>query len=305
MHARRTLHTLRRLTMTRRASIMSGEGTAAHAAEISAESGGWEQLKELAQFGALVAFCNTFVVTNMQCIGPSMLPTLGESGDNVLMIPTASGFKPQRGDVVVCASPTDPTSTVCKRVVGLEGDVVSYRRLPGMPLENHGVVVPRGQCFLQGDNEWDSTDSRYYGPVPLALVRGIVFAKVWPLSEAGWITRRRPLPPPPPPAIVAQRQREAEAARRRTESTPVRGADDVPSSGSDEATHGPERHSAEDPKVAIAWRSKLLREADWHGEHAHVALASAGRLVADHSKQLQQGAFHQASVQGHQDPPVA
>ena len=119
MHARRTLHTLRRLTMTRRASIMSGEGTAAHAAEISAESGGWEQLKELAQFGALVAFCNTFVVTNMQCIGPSMLPTLGESGDNVLMIPTASGFKPQRGDVVVCASPTDPTSTVCKRVVGL------------------------------------------------------------------------------------------------------------------------------------------------------------------------------------------
>ena len=38
---------------------------------------------------------------------------------------------------------------------------------------------------LQGDNVLDSTDSRVYGPVPLALLQGIVYAKLWPLSELG------------------------------------------------------------------------------------------------------------------------
>uniref|UniRef100_A0A7S2G0Y4 Mitochondrial inner membrane protease subunit n=1 Tax=Haptolina brevifila TaxID=156173 RepID=A0A7S2G0Y4_9EUKA len=61
------------------------------------------------------------------------------------------------------------------------------------------VVIPRGQCWLEGDNAYDSTDSRYYGPVPLALVRGVVFLKLWPFREAGWISRTKP-PPPPPPA---------------------------------------------------------------------------------------------------------
>lgn len=169
----------------------------------------------LIQFGALTAFAQNYVLAVMQCVGPSMLPTLGLSGDVVLMWPTASGLvKPQLGDVVICASPTDPTSTVCKRVVGLPGDVVRYRRLPGMPAlpesatrsrDGHECLqqVPRGQCWLQGDNSADSCDSRYYGPVPLSLVRGIVFLKVWPFGESRWISRTQPLerrPPPPPVA---------------------------------------------------------------------------------------------------------
>ncbi|RUS18388.1 peptidase S24/S26A/S26B/S26C [Endogone sp. FLAS-F59071] len=45
--------------------------------------------------------------------------------------------------------------------------------------------VPPGHVWLGGDNMSNSTDSRLYGPVPLALVKGRVFARVWP--EPGWI----------------------------------------------------------------------------------------------------------------------
>lgn len=38
--------------------------------------------------------------------------------------------------------------------------------------------VPTGHVWLQGDNVLNSTDSRDYGPVPMALVRGRVFCKV-------------------------------------------------------------------------------------------------------------------------------
>ncbi len=42
-----------------------------------------------------------------------------------------------------------------------------------MPLQ-----VPPGHVWLQGDNALNSTDSRHYGPVPYALIRGRAFLKV-------------------------------------------------------------------------------------------------------------------------------
>jgi inner membrane protease subunit 1 len=81
-----------------------------------------------------------------------MLPTLSHTGDFVLISPiplrfhtSASGVNGtssrstdksspsspsglfsgiKRGDIVIATSPTDPGKTVCKRVVGLEGDIV-------------------------------------------------------------------------------------------------------------------------------------------------------------------------------------
>jgi hypothetical protein len=40
--------------------------------------------------------------------------------------------------------------------------------------------VPTGHIWIQGDNPTHSLDSRQYGPVPLALVKGRVLAQVWP-----------------------------------------------------------------------------------------------------------------------------
>lgn len=40
------------------------------------------------------------------------------------------------------------------------------------------MQVPPGHVWLQGDNTLNSTDSRHYGPVPYALLRGRAFLKV-------------------------------------------------------------------------------------------------------------------------------
>lgn len=53
------------------------------------------------------------------------------------------------------------------------------------------VEVPTGHLWLQGDNKDNSTDSRDYGPVPYALLRGKVFVKVWPPSEIGWVKNEK------------------------------------------------------------------------------------------------------------------
>jgi hypothetical protein len=62
--------------------------------------------------------------------------------------------------------------------------------------------------WLQGDNTRNSNDSRHYGPVPLAMLRGRVCYRIFPLSEIGAVRAEpercvvisagatTPLPPP-------------------------------------------------------------------------------------------------------------
>ena len=47
--------------------------------------------------------------------------------------------------------------------------------------------IPEGHCWLAGDNSPESRDSRDYGPLPLALIKGKVIARILPLSEIKWI----------------------------------------------------------------------------------------------------------------------
>ena len=39
-------------------------------------------------------------------------------------------------------------------------------------------VVPAGHVWVEGDNPDNSSDSRAYGPIPLAMVQARVFYKV-------------------------------------------------------------------------------------------------------------------------------
>lgn len=106
------------------------------------------------------------------------------------------------GDLVVATSPSDPSRTVCKRILGMPGDTVlldprdhiseSALQLAAhfeagshvMPyLRMHTgrtVTVPPGHVWLTGDNLANSTDSRHYGPVPMALIKGRVMARLYP-----------------------------------------------------------------------------------------------------------------------------
>jgi len=96
-----------------------------------------------------------------------MRPTL-EEGDRLLVRRTR---RPRPGDVVALAHPSRPGLTMVKRVAGVEGDDV--------------VVV--------GDNPVASTDSRLFGPVPRALVRGVAFYRYAPSGRSGRL-HRRPVP---------------------------------------------------------------------------------------------------------------
>lgn len=112
------------------------------------------------------------------------------------------------GDVVVLQHP-DRIGTVCKRVLGLPGDVVTKpttRRGASRMLNHDGYVqtnlavlkrrrsaatveIPDGHIWVEGDNPWNSSDSRNYGPVPASLIMGRVLFRVWPLRGSAIMER--------------------------------------------------------------------------------------------------------------------
>ena len=92
-----------------------------------------------------------------------------------------------QGDVVIAQSPSDPSYTVCKRVLGVEGDVV---KADSSSYQVAATTIPKGYVWLQGDNAQNSTDSRTYGPVPYALVQGKVVCRIFPFSQIGLVERK-------------------------------------------------------------------------------------------------------------------
>ncbi len=121
----------------------------------------------------------------------------------------------RRGDVVVFQSPEDPSHDFIKRCVGLPGDRIEivdkrlfinrqevddssyawhdddrvYPRLPSLDdmlrlRDNFGPYsVPADSYFCLGDNRDNSRDSRFWGSVPAANVKGRALLVYW--SYAG------------------------------------------------------------------------------------------------------------------------
>ena len=129
-------------------------------------------------------------------------PTRVPGMPNAKVDPSA-GLGLRLGDMVVALSPSDSSRTVCKRILGMPGDIILVdprdaaggvtdaafshdehtSSLTSTLLRLHGlrtVTVPPGHVWLTGDNLANSTDSRHYGPVPLAMVKGRVVARVLP-----------------------------------------------------------------------------------------------------------------------------
>jgi signal peptidase I len=120
-----------------------------------------------------------------------------------------------RGDVVVFRHPQAPAEALIKRCVGLAGDqveldgkqlvingqVVDERALVahrdpqiyerGLGLDPRLVtrdsfgpyVVPAGEVFCLGDNRDNSNDSRFWGSVPSALIKGRAVFIYWSVES--------------------------------------------------------------------------------------------------------------------------
>ena len=126
----------------------------------------------------------------------SMRPTL-LPGDRALVSKLAYRFSdPQRGDVIVFHSPTEPADYI-KRVIGIPGDTVEIGngvvRVNGLVLDEPYIAeaptytgkwtVPDGYLFVLGDNRNQSSDSHEWGFIARSSVVGKAFVVYWPISE--------------------------------------------------------------------------------------------------------------------------
>jgi inner membrane protease subunit 1 len=91
-----------------------------------------------------------------------MEPTLRE-GDWIVVADL--GRPPRVGQVVLVRDPRDPERLMLKRV----------------------AAVANGACSVLGDRPEESTDSRTFGPVPLANVLGRALFRYGPVGRIGWI----------------------------------------------------------------------------------------------------------------------
>lgn len=84
-------------------------------------------------------------------------------------------YKPKSGDIVSLYSPIDPKKRLVKRVIAVEGEVIRTQRY-----KLHLVKIPKGHCWVEGDNFRNSQDSNSFGPVSVGLVCGQVTHILWP-----------------------------------------------------------------------------------------------------------------------------
>jgi signal peptidase I len=226
-------------------------------------SGLWEQVSTLV-FAVLIALgIRAFVIEPYRIPSGSMFPTL-LIGDHLFVNKFVYGVKlpftdlrspglrePRRGDVVVFTvaklggqtfpadrRPQLPREEFVKRIVGLPGDRIEFRRdvvyvngepieprpLPAEFVDDKGqallqsevtlgertfvvlddprikqpppqpIVVEPGRYFMLGDNRDHSKDSRFWGTVRLAEIKGPAFVLYWSWDFNGsWAELLSPL----------------------------------------------------------------------------------------------------------------
>ena len=158
--------------------------------------------------GVLLAVASTRLArVPDDAMSPTLLP-----GDLLLILHVA----PREGDVVALTDPLDPTRFTLRRVetiggairydgrsfrtgarskvrlldmgeyqgrpVLLEGEHVTLRALTPTREEFAEIGVPDDRAYLSADNRDVAVDSRWWGPVPLEAIGGVVVARLGPPS---------------------------------------------------------------------------------------------------------------------------
>ncbi len=136
----------------------------------------------------------SFVFFHVAVSGRSMNETL-TNGDILIVNKLKT---PQLGDVIIISDMKDNGDWLIKRVIGVEGDVITikdgevYRNgellvedyikgktyapdcLDPNDIAETSYVVGEGEIFFLGDNREDSLDSRHYGNCKFSSIEGVV-----------------------------------------------------------------------------------------------------------------------------------
>jgi signal peptidase I len=153
----------------------------------------------------VIVLLRQYVIEPFQIPSGSMIPTI-EIGDNLYaekLSVNSSDFVPTVGQVYTFTSPTDPSETLIKRVIAVEGQTIDLIDgkvyVDGVELDEpyvHGqstyemnnimgitypYTIPEGFFWAMGDNRGNSSDSRVFGPVPISSITGHAVFRYWPI----------------------------------------------------------------------------------------------------------------------------
>jgi signal peptidase I len=150
----------------------------------------------------LAGIIQAFIIRPFIVSGTSMDPVI-QNGQYLIIDEVTYHFHgPQRGDVIVFKAPPEPTKYYIKRVIGLPGDTVKIvdgkvtiidtahpegftlaePYLTHLSTDSGTYVVPAGEYFVMGDNRSGSYDSRAWGFLPDANIRGRALVRLLPLN---------------------------------------------------------------------------------------------------------------------------
>ncbi|KAL5740416.1 hypothetical protein ACOSP7_029298 [Xanthoceras sorbifolium] len=148
----------------------------------------WSFTKKFFTFGIVGLTISDRYVSVLPVRGSSMWPTFNPTTNSSLLSDDwvlvekfcLAKYKFSHGDVVVFSSPNNHKEKLIKRITGLPGDWIGTR-------DFNVVKIPKGHCWVEGDNPSLSMDSGSFGPVALGLIRGRVTYIVWPPQRIGQV----------------------------------------------------------------------------------------------------------------------
>lgn len=178
----------------------------------------WSTLVDIIE--TIVVAAAIFVVVYLvllqphQVRGASMKPNFND-GEYILTDKISYRFnEPQRGDVIIFTSPTDPDVDFIKRIIGFPGEkvkisdgkvtVANTEIKTGFVLQepyetlgptaggkeapqNTEVTIGDNEYFVLGDNRLESFDSRSWGNLPKKNIIGKAWLRYWPLNKFGFV----------------------------------------------------------------------------------------------------------------------
>jgi len=167
----------------------------------------WREYLETAVIALAAAILLRIFVVSAYRVNSSSMEDSLMSGDYIFVNKLAYeyGSSPKVGDIIVFKYPNNPKKDYIKRIAALPGQTVQVadkimyvdgvvatiptlsknidkRIIPGdlSFRDNFGPYqVPLGEYFVVGDNRDDSRDSRFWGGVPEAYIRGKAVFVYW------------------------------------------------------------------------------------------------------------------------------